>query len=244
MTRELQAPPNHSLSAFPSIRKLIGVPQTPSTPVHTTGTIAPTTIRLLIASHDLVARNKLVSLAKKLPPIGHVVEVRNGKEAVDSYFRNRPDILFIDLRIPVLNCITAIHAICAKIPAARIVLLTSSPKENWVNKGLRAGAKGFLLKNANLQEFADCVYRVSGGRSYTPCNQEPPGPTGKTDLTRREIEVLRLMAADMSNGEIGAALFITEGTVKIHVHHILSKFGVESRSGAITEGIKCHLLQF
>lgn len=182
-------------------------------------------------------------MAKKLPFADVVVEARDGKEAVESYLAHRPDVAFIDLPIPLLDGITAIHAIRAKIPTARLVLLTSSPTDAWINKGLRAGAKGCIRRDITLQEFAHCIRSVYEGRNYPLTNQESSGPTGKTELTRRELEVLRLMAADMGNKEIGAALFITAGTVKVHVHHILSKLGVNSRSGAITEGVKCHLLQ-
>lgn len=202
----------------------------------------PPSVRLLIGSNDSALSERLASLAKRLPFTDVVVKASDGKEAVESYLRNRLNMALMDLRLPRVDCITAIHAIRAKMPVARIVLLMSSAKDAWVNKGLRAGVKGFLRTDAGLQELADCIYSVSEGRSYIPSSQDLPEPTGKTELTPRELEVLRLVAAGMSNGGIGDALFITEGTVKIHVHHILSKLGVESRSGAINQGVKRHLL--
>ena len=201
--------------------------------------------RLLIASHDGAVRSRLISLARELSLTATILEAPDGKQAVDAYFTNRPDMTFIDVFVPALDCITIIHAICAKTPDARIILLGSSPQDNWVNKALRAGAKGFLPREANKHDLADCICRVSGGQTYAlDGHKQTTSAAANLELTCREAEVLRLMASDMTNMEIGAALFISEGTVKIHVHHILFKLGVESRSGAIVEGVRRHLLRF
>lgn len=144
--------------------------------------------------------------------------------------------------MPVRDLLAAIDAICVKMPTTRLILLTSSLRDSQTQKGLRASAKGFIRTDVTLQELADCIRSVYEGGNYTPSNQVTSGSPRKMELTKRELEVLRLVAADMRNKEIGAALFITEGTVKVHIHNILSKLGVNSRIGAITKGLKRHSL--
>ena len=104
----------------------------------------------------------------------------------------------------------------------------------------------FAISSASVlrdaRELADCTPSVCERRNYTPSKQKAPGPARKTALTRRELEVLRLMATNMRNREIGVALCITQGTVKIHVHNILSKLGVNSRTGAIAKALIGHLV--
>jgi two-component system, NarL family, response regulator len=203
----------------------------------------PNPIRLLIASNESAIRDRLATLAKRLPLTDvTVVKARNAKEAVESCIKHRPDLAFMDLSMPARDALAAIDAICLKSPTTRLVLLNSSRKDTHITKGLRAGAKGFIWTDVTLHELADCIRSVYGGKNYAPSNQAPFGPPRKMELTKREIEVLRLVAADMRNKEIGAALFITEGTVKVHIHNILSKLGVNSRTGAITKGLKRQFL--
>jgi two-component system, NarL family, response regulator len=202
----------------------------------------PTAIRLLIASNDSKVRRRLASLSEELPFPTTIVGARNGEEAARSHIKNRFDITLLDSSMPLVECLSAIQAIRLRMPTARIVLLTSSSKGISLKKALRSEVSGFLGQRATLQELSDCVRFVHAGKRYRPPSPGYVESSRNTVLTKRELEVLRLMATDIQNKDIGMALSITEGTVKIHVHNVLSKLGVKSRTGAVARGLRDHLL--
>jgi two-component system, NarL family, response regulator LiaR len=197
-------------------------------------------IRLLIVSNELAVRRRLTSLARKVPFIYDVVGTESWKDAIKSYVRSRPNIVFVHARTALSQI--AIRSMCSEMASARIILLVSSQDGAWINKAIRAGAEGVLQKDATLSELSDCLRSAHEGKTYAPPNEDPSEPARKMGLTKRELEVLCLIADDKRNSEIGSSLFITEGTVKIHVHNILSKLGVNSRIGAITKALKNHWL--
>jgi DNA-binding NarL/FixJ family response regulator len=208
----------------------------------TCGMQKPTPIRLLIASNKVEVRQKLASMAKKLPAmIVAVADVKNARAAVESCLACRPEVAIWDLQLSERRSFAAIRIIYDKIPATRLILLSSLSGDKWIDEGLPAAAKGFIRMDVTPQELADCIRCVNKGSSYTQSTQTTSSSSRVLGLTKREFEVLHLVAADMRNKEIGTSLSITEGTVKIHIHNILSKLGVNSRSGAIAKGLRRHL---
>jgi two-component system NarL family response regulator len=196
--------------------------------------LAPWTV--LLADDHPVVREGLTVLINRRQDMQVVGQASNGREALDQFLRIRPDVTLLDLRMPLLDGIDAIAAICEKAPEARLIILTTYQNEEDIYRALQAGAQGYLLKSANVEEVAECIRAVVSGRTWVP-----PGVGAKLakriagqELTARELEVLRVMAAGKSNKEIGVALDISEGTVKVHMTHILEKL----KSGGRTEAIR------
>lgn len=202
----------------------------------------PSPIRLLIINNS-PAQNRLARLAKNLPLTDVVIKTaRNGKDAIASGVAHQPDVAFVDLSLSETRLLTTIRALRAKCPETHFVIVTSSPTTGIIKQWLNSGVKGVLRSDATLHELADCIRSVYEGSSYIPTKQRLSTRINGMGLTARELEVLRLIAADMRNKDIAVMLSISEGTVKAHVHNILSKFGVNSRTGAITKGLSKNLL--
>jgi DNA-binding NarL/FixJ family response regulator len=197
-------------------------------------------IRVLIVDDHPVIRTGLALMLRYEGDIEAVGEAGNGQEAVAMFRLCRPDVTLMDLRMPEMDGAKAITAIRAEFPAARIILLTTYDGDEDIYRGLRAGAKAYLLKDAPCEELLETIRRVHSGQKCITIEvgaklaERIEGPL----LTDREREVLRLMAVGKSNQEIGAALFITEGTVKFHVNHILNKLGVNDRTQAVIVALK------
>lgn len=198
------------------------------------------TIRVLIADDHPVVRTGLALMFKYEPDMEAVGEASNGREAVALYHLHRPDVTLMDLRMPDMDGAQATTAIRADFPAARIILLTTYDGEEDIYRGLRAGAKAYLLKDAPCDELLETIRAVYAGqkRITMEVGAKLAERMGGPELSGREREVLRMMATGRSNQEIGAALCITEGTVKFHVNHILTKLDVNDRTRAVIVALK------
>jgi two-component system NarL family response regulator len=200
------------------------------------GTADTGKIRVLIADDHAVVRDGLAAMIGKWTDVTVVAVAENGREAVEAWKRCMPDVSLLDLRMPELDGVGAIEQIRGLDPAARLVLLTTFDGEEDIYRGIRAGAKAYLLKDAPRDEILNCIRRVYGGETFVPpfiaskLAERVSGP----DLTEREMVVLRALASGKSNKEIGRALFITETTVKAHLKSIFSKLNVLSRTEAIS----------
>src|SRR3982074_2822025 len=173
-------------------------------------------ITVLIADDHSVVREGLVSLITRKPDMSVVGEAGNGREAVDLWNQHHPDVTLLDLRMPELDGVGALKEIRENDESARIIVLTTFDGDEDIYRAIQAGAKGYLLKDAPREALMDCIRRGTGGATCVPVNlvaKLADRVSGET-LSRREIEVLKLMAKGQSNKEIGAALFISEGTVK------------------------------
>ena len=201
-------------------------------------------IRLLVADDHHVVRQGLAAMLNREPGLAVAAEAANGREAVDRYAECRPDVALLNLRMPVLDGLEAVARIRTLAPEAKIVLLTTFDGDEGIYRGLRAGAKAYLLKDATLEELVQCIRNVHAGQICLPPNlaAKLAGRVGAPELTDREFDVLRLMAAGRSNKEIGAGLFISETTVKTHVTNVLSKLRVTSRTEAIAAAAKRGLI--
>jgi two-component system, NarL family, response regulator len=197
-------------------------------------------IRVLIADDHPVVRKGLALMLKYEPDMEVVGEAGNGCEAVALFGKHRPDVTLMDLRMPEMDGAEATTTIRAEFPTARIILLTTYDGDEDIYRGLRAGAKAYLLKDAPCEELLETIRAVHAGEKRITLEvgaklaERMEGP----ELTEREREVLRLMATGRSNQEIGTALYITEGTVKFHVNHILNKLDVTDRTQAVIVALK------
>lgn len=192
-------------------------------------------IRILIADDHSVVREGLVSLIKRKSDMVVVAEASNGREAVDLWKEHRPDITLLDLRMPELDGVGAIKEIRELDETAHVIVLTTFDGDEDIYRAIKAGAKAYLLKDTARDALVDCVRRVHAGETYLPpllAAKLAERVSGEA-LSVREIEVLRRIAAGKSNKEIGAELFISEGTVKTHVKSIFAKLDVVSRTEAV-----------
>ena len=202
-------------------------------------------IRILIADDHTVVREGLVALVKRKSDMVIVAAASNGREAVDLWKQHRPDVTLLDLRMPELDGVGAIKEIRDVDPNAQIVVLTTYDGDEDIYRAIKAGAKAYLLKDTARDALVDCVRRVHAGETYLP----PPLAAKLAErvsgaaLSQREMEVLQRMATGKSNKEIGAELFISDGTVKTHVSSIFTKLDVVSRTEAIATATRRGLIQ-
>jgi DNA-binding NarL/FixJ family response regulator len=202
-------------------------------------------IRVLIADDHAVVRAGLVAIIDRERDMLVVAQASNGREAAGLWQQHRPDVTLLDLRMPVLDGMGALQAIRAADASARIIVLTTFDSDEEIYRGLRAGAKAYLLKDAAGEELVDCIRTVQAGGVFMP-----PAIAGKlaervcgAELTGREGEVLRLLSQGKSNKEIGRGLFISETTVKSHMKGIFGKLHVMSRSEAIAAASRRGLIR-
>ena len=209
----------------------MGIPQG-STP----GVGAGSLIRIMTVDDHPIYRGGLASLIGAYPDFRHVAEATNGREAIEQFREHHPDVTLMDLSMPVMGGVEAITTIRAEFPDARIIALTTWGGDVDMHRALEAGARGYLLKDVASEEVADAIRNVhTGQRSIPPeVAQRLAAFTPRINLTERELEVLTYMARGLSNREIGVMLGRTEGTIKVHVLHILQKLGAGDRTEAVT----------
>jgi NarL family two-component system response regulator LiaR len=207
-------------------------------------------IRVMIVDDHGMVRKGLIAYLSNNPEICVIGEARNGHEAIEQCDLLHPDVILMDLIMPEMGGVAAIHAIHQRWPQVQILALTSFQDKELVQDALQAGAIGYLLKNVTGEELAQAIVRAYTGRpTLAPeaiqaliqnSNGEPC--LGK-DLTRRELEVLGLLVKGCSNPEIADRLVLGRSTVKVHVSNILSKLGASNRSEAISLAIQYKLIK-
>lgn len=197
-------------------------------------------IRIMTVDDHPIYRGGLASLIAAYADMRLVAEATNGREAVDKFRENQPDVTLMDLSMPVMNGVEAISLITEEFPDARIIALTTWDGDADIHRALEAGARGYLLKDVVSEEVADAIRQVHAGRRSIPLDvaQRLAEFTPRIELTEREAEVLTYMARGLSNKEIGAAVGRTEGTIKVHVLHILQKLNAADRTEAVTIGLQ------
>jgi DNA-binding NarL/FixJ family response regulator len=204
-------------------------------------------IRVLIGDDHTVVREGLLLLLEGRPDLVVVGEASNGREAVDLWKEHRPDVTLLDLRMPVLDGVGAIKQIREVDPNAHIVVLTTFDGDEDIYGAIKAGAKGYLLKDATREALMDCIHKVHIGETCIPsilAAKLADRVSGEVEaLSAREIEVLQKIAAGKANKEISAELFIGEGTVKAHVKTIFRKLDVVSRTEAVARATRRGLIQ-
>jgi two-component system, NarL family, response regulator len=197
-------------------------------------------IRVLLADDHPVVRTGLTTLIGTQADMKVVGEAANGKEAVELYRQLQPDVLIMDIRMPVMSGVDATLIIRQEFPQSRIIVLTTYEADEDIVRTLRAGAQGYLLKDSVGDEMLEAIRAVyDGQRRVAPAvgARLAERVTG-AELTVRELEVLKLMSRGGTNKELASALSISEGTVKGHVNNILSKLGVTDRTMAVTTALQ------
>ena len=202
-------------------------------------------IRVLVADDHAVVRQGVVALINRSRGMTVVAEAGNGRTAVMEFNRHHPDICLIDLRMPDMDGVEAIRAIRQIDPNANIIVLTTFDDDEDIYRALRNGAKAYLLKDISREELIENITAVHHGATRIPQHvaQKLAAHVGSSDLTVREMQVLRLVVAGKSNKEIAAALKVTEGTIKVHVNHILGKLGTSGRTEAANVALKRGLIR-
>ncbi|MBE9001686.1 response regulator transcription factor [Nostoc sp. LEGE 12447] len=196
-------------------------------------------IRILLADdHPILgqALTMFLQCESDMTVIGHAGD---GREALELFHQHQPDVALMDLRMPKMEGADAIAAICAKFKHARIVVLTTFDGDEDIYRGLRAGAKGYLLKGAEPNELLDAIRTVHKGQRYIPPTiaAKLAERMGSEELSDRELEVLRLIAKGKNNQQISNVLNIAESTVRFHTNNIFGKLNVSDRTQALVTAL-------
>lgn len=219
--------------------------------------VAGEEIRVLVADDQAAVREGLATLLDLTPGIDVVGQARDGAQAVQLVAEHAPDVVLMDLHMPGMDGIQATEQITREHPATRVVVLTTYADDASIQGALRAGALGYLTKDADRVQIARAVQAAAGGQSVldeavqrkliaaigsgaaspaaaaAPSADSAPLPPAPVGLTAREVDVLRLIAAGKSNLEIAKDLFVSEATVKTHINHVFAKTGARDRAQAV-----------
>ncbi|TWD82856.1 LuxR family two component transcriptional regulator [Kribbella amoyensis] len=198
-------------------------------------------IRVVVADDQQVVREGLVALLGLLPDVEVTGDAANGAEAVQLVAEGNVDVVLMDLRMPVLDGIQATARLTAEYPEVPVLVLTTYADDESIAKALRAGARGYLTKDAGRTEIGAALRATAAGQStFDPevshrlvAGLDPAPVPARDGLTARETEVLRLIAQGLSNPEIAALLFIGEATVKTHINNTFAKIGARHRAEAV-----------
>ena len=197
-------------------------------------------ISILIADDHPIVRAGLAAIISSESDLQVVAQAENGVHALELFRAHRPDVVLLDLRMPVMDGVETTRALLRESPSAHIIVLTSYDGDENIFRALEAGARGYALKDTIRTDLIRMVRTVHQGRRSIP---EPVAArlaehTPRTRLTDREVEILRQAADGLSNAEIAVRIFRTEATVKVHLRNIYSKLNVGDRTAAVTTALR------
>ncbi len=212
-------------------------------------------IRVLLVDDQLLIRQGIQTLLDLEPDLTVVGAASNGREALDAVERLQPDVVLMDVRMPVMDGVAATRELGQRHPHVGVIILTTFDDDEYIFEGLKAGARGYLLKDISSDEMAQAVRAVAAGQALIQpsitrkvvaefsrlASNPDPNPQAFA-LTERELDVLRSLAVGRSNKEIADQLVITEGTVKNHVSNILAKLEVRDRTQAVLKAQSLRLI--
>ena len=214
-------------------------------------------ITVVIADDQAMVRAGFRSLLGDESDITVVAEAVDGESAVATVRKHGPDVVLMDIRMPVLDGIAATRQLVADRSPSRVLVLTTFDLDEYVFDALRAGASGFLLKDATAEQLVAAIRTIAAGEALldpavtrrvvdafartAPANPRPPRELG--ELTKRELEVLRLIARGLSNPEIARELIVSDATAKTHVSNVLSKLGLRDRVQAVVYAYENRLVE-
>jgi DNA-binding NarL/FixJ family response regulator len=199
-----------------------------------------TPLRVLIVDDHPLVRQGIHSIVTSEPGMSVAAEASTGFEGVEMFRMHQPDVTLMDLRLPDMSGIDALAAIRMEFRNARIAILTTFEGDVEVQRALKAGASGYVLKSMRRKELVETIRRVAGGGKVVDPEMavQMSSHLGGEMLTEREIEVLQRIPSGMRNRDIANLLFISEETVKVHVRHILEKLGASDRTQAVTIAVR------
>ncbi|GEB33826.1 MULTISPECIES: response regulator [Brevibacillus] len=218
-------------------------------------------IRVVLVDDQTMIRQGLGYVIQMQPDMQVVGEASDGEEAVELVGKITPDVVLMDVQMPKKSGIEATREIMRMHPAVKVLILTTFDNHNYVVEGIRAGAVGYMLKDADSQEMLDLIRRASQGealfhtvtaaKALAEALKAQPSVADVTvapsalldELTDRELDVLQQIAYGYRNDQIAQNLFISEGTVKTHVHRILQKMGVEDRTQAVAKALRLKIVK-
>lgn len=202
-------------------------------------------IRLLIADDHYIVLMGMLSLLRLEEDVSVIATAESGAETVALYREHHPDVALVDLRMPDMDGIQVTEKIREEFPEARILILTSFDYEQDVHLAIKAGVRGYMLKDAKGEELMDAIRTVSSGKQWLPhsIRQLATAHEGLPDLSPRQVEVLNLVAKGLTNKEIANVLGFTENGTKQHLRIIYEKLGVATRTEAASEALRRAILR-
>jgi two-component system NarL family response regulator len=201
-------------------------------------------IKVLIVDDHPVVRAGLTSMLGTQSNLEVIGSSSSGEEAIERVRRSDPDVLLLDLRMAGMNGVDTLHALMRIGTSARAIVLTSFETDEDIYRAFQAGAQGYLLKDTSLREMVEAITTVHAGKRYVPSNiaSRLAERMMRTDLTVRELEILKMLAKGPTNKEIARALGISDNTVRNHVNSIIEKLDVSDRTEAATTAIQRGLI--
>ncbi|MBV9927486.1 MAG: response regulator transcription factor [Acidobacteria bacterium] len=202
-------------------------------------------IRVLSVDDHPLMREGVAAIINSQPDMTIVAQAATGAEAVEMYRRHLPDVVLMDLRLPDVSGIDALVRIRAEFAGARVIILTTFEGDVEIQRALKAGARGYLLKSTPPKELVETIRHVHGGKKGIPSHiaSHLAEHMSDEDLTEREVEVLRHVAGGNRNRDIAEKLFISEETVKVHIKHIMDKLGASDRTQAVAIAVRRGIIQ-
>ncbi len=215
------------------------------------------TVRVVVIDDQTLVRQGIVGLLRLSGEVEVIGQASDGAEGLEVVAALRPDVVLLDLRMPILDGLGVLQALAAAGDRTPVLVLTTFPDDEALIAAMRAGARGYLLKDVSLDQLVDAITTLAGGGTIiqpsvtealvrqlagTSADVDPVG-LAPEPLTQRETEVLRLLSGGYSNREIAAAMFLAEGTIKNHVSAVLLKLGVRDRTRAVLRGLELGLIQ-
>ena len=195
---------------------------------------------LIVDDHEVVREGLRLSLSRA-PHIRVVGEAADGRSAIDMVERRKPNVVLMDVRMPVLDGLEATKELTQKEPNLSVLIFTAYSERSLLARGLESGAKGYILKEAPHETLVRAIEKVAQGESFIDPALMPAFLSGRDRedmLTPREREILQLLADGMSNADVAAKLFISQETVKSHVRHILAKLEADTRTQAVAIALR------
>ncbi|MGD0214861.1 MAG: response regulator transcription factor [Terriglobales bacterium] len=197
-------------------------------------------IRVLSVDDHPLVREGIAALINSQAEMKLAAQGSTGKEAIQLFREHRPDVVLLDVRLPDMNGIDAMITIRSEFPEARIIIVTSSEGDVEMQRALEGGAAGYVVKSMPPQVLLEAIRKVQNGKKAIPAEVAARLADHYSDegLTSREIEILQQVAEGSRNRDIAEKLFIAEGTVKVHIQHIMAKLGANDRTQAITIAVR------
>ncbi len=204
-----------------------------------------TSLRIFSVDDHQLIRRGIVMVINNQPDMLVVGEASCGREAIQGFREHQPDVTLMDLRLPDMSGIDAMIAILTDFPKARVIMLTTFEGDVEIHRALEAGARAYMLKSMPATELVEVIRQVHAGkkRVLPEIAEHLANHYSDDALTAREVEVLQQIAGGNGNRDIAEKLFISEGTVKVHIQHIMEKLGANDRTQAVAIGVRRGIIQ-